>query len=259
MIVKCQDSTQPPSESGMDDPWANAWGEPSKASSSNWSAPSISTIHGDHEDDISTRSWSVEPTTHWGDTNLTEASLWRNEPSSSSWQPAHSTFDTIPLSTVPTQLPQFPTSTSDETEKSSSSDKDNSPPSSPISETPSLSPSPSPKALHISRTTTPDAFGTFKGADEYEESTDESWKPSLSLPSADADTWTPSWGESNESNFVNPPGTAEALDIAWETAKEQKARQDRHVVRTVYCQESYMRSLMDILAARIVSIHSRSA
>ena len=244
----------------MDDPWANAWGDPSKSSSSNWSAPSVSTIHGDQEDDISTRTWSVEPTTHWDEANLTEASLWRNEPSST-WQPAHSTFDTIPLNTVPALLPQFPTSTSEELEKSLSS-SDNSPPSSPISETPSLSPSLSPKPLHLSRTATPDAFGTFKGADEFEEPanefeepTDESWKPTLSLPSADTDTWSPSWGESNP---VEPPGTAEALDIAWETAKEQKARQDRHVVRTVYCPELYMRSLMVILATRIVSIHSPS-
>ena len=252
----------------MDDPWANAWGDPSKSSTSNWSAPSVSTIHGDQEDDISTRSWSVEPTTHWDEANLTETSLWRNEPSST-WQPAHSTFDTIPLSTVPVQLPQFPTSISEEPEKSLSS-SDNSPPSSPVSETTSLSPSPSPKPLHLSRTATPDAFGTFKGADEFEkranefeeptdefeEPTDESWKPTLSLPSADTDTWSPSWGESTS---VEPPGTAEALDIAWETAKEQKARQDRHVVRTVYCPESYMRSLIVILAARIVGIHPPSA
>jgi hypothetical protein len=231
----------------MDDPWANAWGEPSKSSSSSWSAPSVSTIHGDHEDDISTRSWTVEPTTHWDEASLTEASLWRNEPSST-WQPAHSTFDTIALSTVPVQLPQFPTSTSEEQEKSLSS-SDNSPPSSPISETQTPSLSPSPKPLHLSRPATPDAFGTFKGADEFEEPTDESWKPTLSLPSADADTWSPSWGDSNESNSLEPPGTAEALDIAWETAKQQKARQDRHVVRTVYCPELYMRSLMVILAA----------
>jgi hypothetical protein len=227
----------------MDDPWANAWGEPSKSSSSNWSAPSVSTIHGDNEDDISTRSWTVEPTTHWDDASLTEASLWRNEPSST-WQPAHSTFDTIPLSTVPAQIPQFPTSSSEEPEKSLSSS--DSPPSSPISETQTPSLSPSPKPLQLSRPATPDAFGTFKGADEFEEPTDESWKPTLSLPSADADTWSPSWGESNT---VEPPGTAEALDIAWETAKEQKAKQDRHVVRTVYCPGLYMRNLMVILAA----------
>ena len=218
----------------MDDPWANAWGEPSKSSSSNWSAPSVSTIHGDNEDDISTRSWSVEPTTHWDEANLTEASLWRNEPSLS-WQPAHSTFDTIPLSTVPAQLPQFPTSTTSEEPEKSLSSSDISPPSSPISETQTPSLSPSPKPLHLSRSATPDAFGTFKGADDFEEPTDESWKPTLSLPSADADTWSPSWGESNESHSVEPPGTAEALDIAWETAKQQKARQDRHVVRTAYC------------------------
>ena len=220
----------------MDDPWANAWGDPSKSSSSNWSAPSVSTIHGDHEDDISTRSWSVEATPRWDEASLTEASLWRNEPSST-WQPAHSTFDTIPLSTVPAQLPQFSASTSEEPEKPLSS-SDNSPPSSPISETPSPLPSLSPKPLHLSRPVTPDAFGTFKGADEFEEQTDDdSWKPTLSLPSADADTWSPSWGEPNESHLLEPPGTAEALDNAWETAKQQKARQDRHVVRTVYCPE----------------------
>ena len=216
----------------MEDPWANAWGEQFKEhSSSNWSAPSVSTIHGDHEDDISTRSWSVGPTTRWDEPNLTETSLWRNEPSST-WQPAHSSFDTIPLSTVSVPLSQFPTSISEEPENSEIPplSNDSPRPGSPISETPSLSPSPSPKPLHPSRPATPDAFGTFKGADEP---IHESWKPTLSLPLADADAWGESWGESNESHSVEPLGTAEALDNAWETAKQQKARQDSHVVRTV--------------------------
>lgn len=230
----------------MDDPWANAWGEPSKPtfsqpSSSNWSAPSVSTIHGDHEDDISTRSWSVEPTTHWDEPNVTEA-LWSNK-LSSTWQPAPSTFDTIPLSTVSIPALQFHTSTSEEAEKSlaSSLSIDSPPPSSPISET-SVSLSLSPKLLHPSRPTTPDVFGTFKGA----ESAHESWspaKPTFSLPSADADAWGPSWSESNDSVSAEDPGTAEELDNAWETAKQQKERQDRHVVSTAYRPELYMRSL----------------
>jgi len=222
----------------MEDPWANAWGEPSKSqpSSSNW-PPSVSS---DHEDDISTRSWSVEPTTtRWDESSVAEASLWSNEPSST-WQPVHSTFDTIPLSTVSVPLPHFPTSISEEPEKpvSSSSQDRTTPTSSPSSETPPLSlslPS-SPKPLHLSRSATPDAFGTFKSAAEFDESTHESWspaKPTFSLPSVDADAWGPSWGESNESDSVEEPGTAEELNNAWETAKQQKERQDRHVVRTV--------------------------
>jgi hypothetical protein len=238
----------------MEDPWANAWGEPSRPtfsqpSGSNWSAPSVSTIHGDHEDDISTPSWSVEPTTHWDESNET-ASLWRNEPSSA-WHPARSTFDTIPLSTISDPLPQ--------PDKPVTSSSDSPPPSSPISET---SHSHSPKSIHLSRPATPDVFGTFKGADEFEKPSHESWspgKPTFSLPLSDADAWGPSWGESNESNSVEESETTEELDTVWETAKQQKEKQDRHVVRTVNRPESYMCSLIIIPATRIVSIHSPSA
>lgn len=248
----------------MEDPWANAWGEPSKptlseSSSSNWSAPSVSTIHGDHEDDISTPSWSVEPTTHWDEPSVTETSLWSNEVPST-WQPVRSTFDTIPLSTGSVPLPLFPTSTSEQPENamasSSSSPSDrNSPPGSPIPET---SP-PKPTPLQLSRPATPDAFGTFKSADEFEETAHESWspaKPTFSLPSADADAWGPSWDESNQSNSTKEPRTADELNNAWETAKQRKENQDRHVVRTVYRPELYVFSLMVIPATRIVSIHS---
>ncbi|KAF8817503.1 hypothetical protein BYT27DRAFT_7247377 [Phlegmacium glaucopus] len=225
----------------MEDPWANAWGEQSKStfsqpSSSNWSAPSV---HGDREDDISTRSWSVEPTTtRWDESNvITEASLWSNEPSST-WQPAQSTFDTIPLSTGSVPLPQFPTAISEEPERpvsssSSSLSQDDTPPlSSPISQTPPHSHSPPPKPLHLSRPATPDVFGTFKGAAEFDEPTHETWSPAtpvFSLPSVEADAWGPSWGESNQSNSVEEPETTHELDNAWETAKQQKEKQDLHV------------------------------
>lgn len=228
----------------MEDPWANAWGEPSKptfsqSSSLDWSAPSVSTIHDDHEDDISTRSWSIEPKTHWDESNVPQASLWSND-LSSTWQPVHSTFDTIPLSTISDPLPQFPTSISEEAEhsitsSSSLSQDDTPPPRSPISDPPPLSLSPPAKSLDLSRPATPDAFGTFKSADEFEEPLHESWspaRPTFSSPSADADAWT-SWGETNESNLVEEPEIADELDNAWEAAKQQKERQDRHVVRTV--------------------------
>ncbi|KAF8159615.1 hypothetical protein B0H34DRAFT_796844 [Crassisporium funariophilum] len=233
----------------MDDPWANAWGEPSKsaahdpslASSSTWSAPSVSVIHGDHEDDISIPSWSVEPPTQWNEPNVAEASLWGNDSQSKlDWDTGQSSFGAI-LSKV--SVPELRTSSP----TLSSEDPQNSVPSSPTSSlkdedppprSPSLrpqSPPPltlsfSPSPLSLSAPGSPDPFGTFETAGDVQDSEAGSWsiaEPNYALPSADANAWGSSWQGPDSSSTVEEK--TDDTDDAWETARQEKERQDRHV------------------------------
>jgi len=73
-----------------------------------------------------------------------------------------------------------------------------------------------------------DGFGTFETAPDTAESSEWSpSKPTLSLPS-DAAAWDATWEETGSGG----PGGNEEVDDAWEIARQQKAKQDQHVVST---------------------------
>lgn len=241
----------------MDDPWANAWGEPTKPSpdslpsSSAWSAPPVPTIHGDHASggDLSLPSWSTQPTAaQWSDPDTAEA-LWSDD-ISTVWNPFPSTVDKVSLSadSIASQLeievsppvlsedvPELrPPSRSvsltpedDTPPASSTADSSDAPPHSPQLTTPV------PPPLLIGSVEDLDAFGTFETANEDADS--EEWsssKPSLSLPSADAAVWGGSWEGSSVAASVDAKSEASTeLDDAWEVARQQKEKQDQHVVR----------------------------
>ncbi|KDR80575.1 hypothetical protein GALMADRAFT_135713 [Galerina marginata CBS 339.88] len=234
----------------MEDPWANAWGETSKstlpepsplsAGSSTWAAPSVSAIHGDNEDDLSASSWSAQPTTHWHEPDISETSLWNNDVSSASaWNPTPSTFDRISLSkdSASESETHFSTPLSEDIQHSLPSSpspsftRDKDPPSpSPhvkLPETPPHSPVPpslSPESEDV------DAFGTFETANEVTESADWSpSKPTFSLPSVDAVAWGASWDEPDSAATDKTNDTSIELDDAWERARQEKEKQDRHV------------------------------
>ncbi|PPQ90758.1 hypothetical protein CVT25_010147 [Psilocybe cyanescens] len=239
----------------MDDPWANAWGEPTKPSpdslpsSSAWSAPPVPTIHGDHASggDLSLPSWSTQPTAaQWSDPDTAEA-LWSDD-ISTVWNPFPSTVDKVSLSadSIASQLeievsppvlsedvPELrPPSRSvsltpedDTPPASSTADSSDAPPHSPQLTTPV------PPPLLIGSVEDLDAFGTFETANEDADS--EEWsssKPSLSLPSADAAVWGGSWEGSSVAASVDAKSEASTeLDDAWEVARQQKEKQDQHV------------------------------
>lgn len=232
----------------MDDPWANAWGEPKSslpdaALSSGWSAPSVSVLHGDNEDDLSTPSWSTKPTTQWNDQDVSASALWNHDTSTSAWNPPPSTFDRISLHTDSMQNEssfQIPVSPGFREFNARSPTPppiiDSPPPASPpLIKTPD-SPSPtlpqnSPivPSISIPAAEDLDGFGTFETAPDTAESA--GWspsKPTLSLPSADVAAWGATW----EEPFSETTDDSHEVDDAWEVARQQKVKQDQHVVST---------------------------
>ncbi|KIM44540.1 hypothetical protein M413DRAFT_25014 [Hebeloma cylindrosporum] len=230
-----------------DDPWANAWGEPKSslpdaALSPGWSAPSVSVLHGDNEDDLSTPSWPIKPTSQWNEPDVSGASLWNQDTSTLAWNPPPSTFDRISLPADPVQHEssfQIPLSPGFREFNAQS------PTSPPTSIDPAITPprtkapdSPSPELSQTS-TTVPfisipsaediDGFGTFETAPDTAESV--GWSPSrsaLSLPSADGTAWGTTWEEEQFSGTTRE-SESEEVDDAWEIARQQKAKQDQHV------------------------------
>ena len=239
----------------MEDPWANAWGDPSKStlpvitsgSTSSWSAPSVSVIQGDHEDDLSAPEWSIKPTSGWGDPDIAETSLWGSD-ASAGWNPAPSTFDRISLAskdstseisaTFVEPAPQIPEQSAvSHSSPSSSIDEDEpplptvSPPRTPPPTFVSTPDSPKVPPLSLPSVDDADGFGTFETAVEEAEGWSTPSKPGFSLPSADALAWgTEPWEAPNSAAHTSEVQDEE--EDEWEAARQQKEKQDRHVVRT---------------------------
>ena len=83
--------------SDMEDPWANAWGEPSKSifPEPTWASPPLSVLHGDHEDDLSTPSWPKGHTSDWAATDIAADDIWPS--TSTTWKPEPYSLDKISL------------------------------------------------------------------------------------------------------------------------------------------------------------------
>lgn len=235
----------------MEDPWANAWGEPSKSTlhehsipsitggASSWGAPSVSVIQGDHEDDLSTPAWSLKPTTSWGEPDIAETSLWGSD-ASARWNPAPSTFDRISLTSkdsIPENEPTSVESTfqelqdSDVSSPSLSSVADEEEPRAESRETSPkpLSRSPVVPPLSLPSVDDIDGFGTFETVVEDPEEWGTPKKPTFSLPSADALAWGAEPWEASNSAAEIADTTDE--DDEWEKARQRKEKQDQHVVR----------------------------
>jgi hypothetical protein len=249
----------------MEDPWANAWGGSSKSilpePSPHWSAPSVSVLHGDNEDDLSTPSWPKDVSA-WGAADLPADHIWSTAEASSTWNPRQSTFEDISLAeeckpqnssqteireaeTYPssslsfheeeawalskTQLqevqppplhPSFPETVSiplDATNVGRGSE---------VSQSSSSPTSPLAKSASAPMSEDVDGFGSFEtGVDSQDK---ESWTPTDStfppMSSDDAPNWDSAWQVESEDR------TSEQED-AWEAARRQKEKQDRHVAR----------------------------
>lgn len=249
----------------MEDPWANAWRDSSKSvlpqPSPLWASPSVSVLHGDHETDLSTPSWPKDSEA---------SSAWVVDPSAdhiwsateSAWNPQPSTLDKASLAgeyTAPVhshnqtheadsssaslsldgehswalpkpQLqearqptpPSISASLSEKLEAtnaaSANEDHENcSPLRSPVSQT--LSPTKSPPAPLSDDI---DGFGSFEtGQDEQERASSHLAFPPMPPTSG---PWDSDW------QVESDDGNNEQED-AWEAARRQKEKQDRHVAR----------------------------
>ncbi|KAK7031425.1 hypothetical protein R3P38DRAFT_2923502 [Favolaschia claudopus] len=241
----------------MDDPWANAWGEPTAPSSTLPPPRPFPTAQSgnDDEEDITIPTW--EPPS-WADNNNSN-SLWGAARSPvidklPSWQ---SPYDDIPLGKSTTSLPleteteeahsdadddDEPSEEEHVPEPESSPDLEreapspesvfDSAPESPIDAPFEIPPVLSPGIPPHSPPGSPDAFGTFEtGLDEETTTTEAPWVSSHAAASgvdpADAG-WGAAWGSSDDAEDQSDVTSLAAVD-EWEAAKQQKALQDKHV------------------------------
>jgi hypothetical protein len=220
----------------MEDPWANAWGEPTKTqnvSQNTW------THAQNPETDIALSSWATSNSdVKWSDPSDPQQTLWNSQLSVKEWNP--SPYDAISAGqpsqvefTQPDRSPS-PIITAEEI---------SSPPlSSPVMNMQSLEPSSLPIDDESSITRphspipgSPDAFGTFETGLDADGAGMDPWGHSADLPvpaSGEADAWVPTWGEDKPK--VEVEVDSELVD-EWEAAKQRKEKQDRHVVRWHLC------------------------
>lgn len=175
----------------MDDPWANAWGEPAKPPPSH-----------------ALPSWSTDTPVSWAEPS---PALWApSEPVLTDWA-APDDDATAHASTLPAS-PQA---------------DDQTPPSTPE---PTLEPVREPEIRSAAPPASPDARGA-RGAHESVLKSDQPdldpWATGSVVSSAPEreDVWTPSWEASDQKVRAEEP-----VD-EWEEAKRQKVRQDEYVVR----------------------------
>lgn len=242
----------------MEDPWANAWGDsnanalPTQStsaqtpsiSSSTWSAPSVSAIHGDNEDDLSTHSWTVDPV--WDSSTGNKSSLWGSGAPVESWNSINSTYGGISFRKSTEEALESSLITPVETPSgtpehdSPISQHTTLPPIDPPPEIPSPSPppfrAPTPPPLPPNEVKDDaDGFGTFESGDDEVEQ-DDQWTtgPAYVLPSAELNAWgdTTSSTSPEPKPTSDPKASSKALDDAWARAIEAREKQDRHVVST---------------------------
>ncbi|KAG6910227.1 hypothetical protein DXG01_012362 [Tephrocybe rancida] len=203
----------------MEDPWANAWGEPAKPKQS-WSNPAQSSL--DAEADIAMPSWGSGAAVHWSEPSEQNTTIWHpSEPAKGGWASTYEDLplgksDTLPVLDIPSSPQVIETTIS--SPESPPSPSPTSEPVLPTEEPESRSRSPTP------RSASPDAFGTFEtGLDA-----DDPWAAgSVASPdAAEQEVWVPSWGAPDHAKEDH--NVSEPVD-EWEEAKRQKARQDEHV------------------------------
>ena len=204
-----------------EDPWANAWGGQS------WSHSTPS-------------SWSTGNDTSWN-SHLT-VKEWDYDTVSlekpSTIEPSHSpspiTAEEIPPPSPPLSPPRI---NPQSLEPANLPDHDE--PPIPRSRPPTPS--------------SPDAFGSFETGLGVDGAAVDPWGHMPAPESGEANAWVPTWGEGKPKSDVEVK--SEPVD-EWETARQRKEKQDRHVVRWHFC-HSYILS-DDISAARGIELDSWS-
>ncbi|KAG5647908.1 hypothetical protein DXG03_007832 [Asterophora parasitica] len=220
----------------MDDPWANAWGEPANKAAhdapATWSHTSKPSTASDAEADIAMPSWATGAGVQWSEPSTDQTTLWHPSMPLKEW--GTSPYEDLPLGKPsPDPIPDPDRSTSPEAIETA--------PSSPASKHASLEkaleelPSTDNVVQSITRSSTPtstpgspDAFGTFETGLDVDETDVDPWAKSLTspeIPEEAAEVWVPSWGASDRDIDAQ---TLEKAD-EWEAAKQSKAKQDQHV------------------------------
>jgi hypothetical protein len=228
----------------MDDPWKNAWVDPTKdtateskvTSDLSWPATTANdgkfgAVHDDSEADLSLPSWS---TGAWGDSGNEAGSLWGTTDTTPDAGWGASTYEDISFSAPPklsaldnhNDLP-VPTIQTDPFPSSPARSE------TPIPEPEPLSiPSPLESASPVPGS--PDGFGTFE--EGQTDQTIEPWTSSLAgeLGTAEADGgWGTAWNDARTEESGNNPHDDGPVD-EWKAAQIEQERRDKLVVRLLY-------------------------
>lgn len=239
----------------MDDLYQNAWSEttdPADAfkgsSTPSWSTSATKPSSSYHEEaDLAAPSWSTGADIRWDEPPGSPGFSWSHADADAGW--GHSTYEGISFSKASIDIEKETSTTLNKDPDVDSEDVADSPsaqsstPSSPSSLPPRV-PSPSHPPLPSSppsipdvdlsqtyelaadavRLPSPDGFGSFESA--LVEDTVPS--PGFAVADAEADPWGSSaWaGTGDEASDEEN----ERIVDEWERAKQEKARQDRHVV-----------------------------
>ncbi|GLB41729.1 hypothetical protein LshimejAT787_1003290 [Lyophyllum shimeji] len=229
----------------MEDPWANAWGEPAKpsaASRTTWSHSAKPSLGGlDAEADIAVPSWATGAAVQWSEPSEDPATIWHpNLAPAKEW--VTSPYEDLPLGkSVSNPIPQRDRSPSPEHAQTTPSSPRSAPvsPKLPLEYTPPthdvLPPedhSSTPISAPASPPGTPDAFGTFETGIHAVQDDLDPWAQSVVPPDThkadgqEEDLWAPSWGASDSATEI---GSSDKPVDEWEAAKQRKAKQDQHV------------------------------
>ena len=250
----------------MDDLYQNAWSETSDTAPafSNNSTPSWPTSHKHtksygEEADLAAPSWSTGAGISWDEPTGNSGLSWSHTDADADagWGP--STYEGISFGTSSVEIEEktdvvaapAPNERDDDAVRTSSPGSSSlSPPSSPSYLPASSSPPPSADTIQIQSyevavegvaPPSPDGFGGFESG-LAEESTPS---PGFQLNDAESDPWGPSaWADTKAEREEDEE---EVID-EWERAKQEKAKQDRHVVRAMF-RQSFQGVLIDLVAA----------
>ncbi|TFK51711.1 hypothetical protein OE88DRAFT_1734754 [Heliocybe sulcata] len=224
----------------MEDPWGNAWGEPSKpttyststVSDSVWTAPSTaSTGHDDSEADLGAPSWSAGDDVKWTEPSALQPSLWSQGEDALAW--GSNPYADLPIGKSDPEEPNEPSPISPKDGDDSSTSQQSSP-STPVQNFRSESPqsvivSPeSPVSPHTplpSLPPTPNAFGSFETGlateDQVTSGELDPWSPAVGTFDAGPSAWSSAEGDDHAKETVR-------LD-EWEAAKREKEERERRV------------------------------
>ncbi|KAJ7132131.1 hypothetical protein C8R44DRAFT_730847 [Mycena epipterygia] len=228
----------------MDDPWSNAWSEPTTtspaAAAPGYSSASVFPPRDvDDEEDITIPSWEAPIGSQWADS---QNSLWgARSPALDKFPSWHSPYDDLPLGKpsplppAPSDLPEVPSEEDEEEPEEVASEPSPEPelvlepPAEPPFEPPLPSPIVRPISPPASPSGSPDAFGTFESGLNDLPSTSDPWTPSRPafVPDSADSAWGAGWEPSDVEEHEEDAPVA-AVD-EWEAARQQKAMQDKHV------------------------------
>jgi hypothetical protein len=236
----------------MEDPWANAWEEPTNSQSD-----SQNEWGQDPQIDIVTPSWPTSNGVKWTELPDVQQSLWNAHSSVKDWNPSPYDSTSLKVSSQ-VELTQSDRPPSPITAEEISSPQ----PSSLVLNGQSLESASLPddeppiarsRSLTPSSLGSPDAFGTFETGLDVDEAGVDPWGYSADLPVPGSSETDPTWGE--DKYKVKVEGDNGPVD-EWEAAKRSKERQDRHVVRSNLCHS--LNTSDDIAAARSIELDTWS-